>query len=91
MKQKAVLLISGKVQGVGYRFFVSDTARSLGLTGWVRNNPDGTVESEADGEKDAVENFIEQIRENHPWARIDGIKIVWADFDGKNKNFNIKY
>ena len=52
------LLISGRVQGVGYRYQMVDVARGLGLTGWVRNRRDGSVEAMVSGTPDAVEKII---------------------------------
>ena len=71
------LRISGRVQGVGFRYFVQDKATNLGLTGWVRNLPDGDVECEAQGPRRDLEIWIEQLREGPPAARIDKIGTEW--------------
>ncbi len=57
------ILVRGKVQGVGYRWFVRDTARKHFLTGWVRNNTDGTVEMEAEGEIGSLDAFASMIKD----------------------------
>ena len=57
------VVFSGRVQGVGFRFTVSETCRALGLGGWVRNEPDGTVLAEIHGRADLVDEAIERIRE----------------------------
>lgn len=54
--------ISGRVQGVGFRYFTQRTADQVGVTGWVRNLGDGDVEAEAQGSSDAVERFTEALR-----------------------------
>lgn len=56
------IVVSGVVQGVGYRFFVLEAARELGLRGWVRNLPDGRVEAEAEGGHAKVDELIAAMR-----------------------------
>lgn len=56
-------LIGGRVQGVGFRFFAQRTASRLGLSGWVRNLPDGGVEAEAQGDPDSVSAFESALRQ----------------------------
>jgi acylphosphatase len=68
------LVVSGRVQGVGYRWFVYETARRLGVTGWTRNCDDGTVEIEAEGGDTVLEELIAEIRTGNPMARVDGLK-----------------
>jgi acylphosphatase len=55
-------VISGRVQGVGFRFFAERAARDAGVKGWVRNRPDGTVETVVEGEPDAVSRYLEWLR-----------------------------
>jgi len=69
------LAIRGRVQGVWYRNWAIETATSLGLTGWVRNRPDGSVEALARGETQAVEAFIARCHEGPPSARVDGVDV----------------
>jgi len=63
-------IVEGRVQGVGFRYFVLRTARELGLAGHVRNLPDGTVEVEAAGEKDGLARLEERLRQGPPPARV---------------------
>lgn len=67
------LTITGRVQGVGYRDWLVREARRLGLRGWVRNRPDGSVEALAAGEATAVEALVALCRRGPFPARVDGI------------------
>ena len=69
------LRVHGKVQGVFYRGWTVETARSLGLNGWVRNRIDGTVEVLAVGSEEQVAKLIECCREGPPAARVDDIMV----------------
>ncbi|WP_230293809.1 acylphosphatase [Croceicoccus sp. Ery5] len=68
------LICHGKVQGVFYRNWTVSTARGLGLTGWVRNRGDGTVEAVLEGDDAAVEAMIAAMHEGPPRARVDSIE-----------------
>ncbi|MBY8336194.1 acylphosphatase [Alteriqipengyuania sp. NZ-12B] len=67
------LILHGRVQGVFYRDWTVETARSLGLTGWVRNLPDGTVEAHLEGEETALGRMIDAMHDGPPRASIDRI------------------
>lgn len=66
-------VVSGRVQGVYYRASAYDIARHLGLTGWVRNLPDGNVEALACGDAAALEEFEQWLRQGPPNARVQGV------------------
>lgn len=75
MDVKRHVVARGRVQGVGYRAFVEDEAARRGISGWVRNRRDGTVEALFAGPAEAVEGMIEACRKG-PWgARVDGIDV----------------
>lgn len=76
------LRITGRVQGVGYRAWAIDTARRLGLRGWVRNRADGSVEAHATGEDDAVAAMIEACRQGPYAARVADVAVSEAEDDG---------
>ena len=73
------LIIHGRVQGVWYRGWAVDTARSLGLDGWVRNRRDATVEAVVQGNEAAVERFIGLAREGPRAAGVDRIEVSEAE------------
>lgn len=76
------LSIIGRVQGVGFRAFVTWRAQTRGLRGWVRNRRDGSVEALLIGESDAVAAMIEECGRGPPSARVDRIEKFAADDDG---------
>jgi acylphosphatase len=63
----------GRVQGVGFRWFIKETAEALGMAGWVRNTNDGSVEAEVQGSHEAVDTFLIRSQTGNPYARIDEI------------------
>jgi acylphosphatase len=79
------LSITGRVQGVFYRAWTREQAERLGVTGWVRNCPDGHVEAHVEGDQAAVEQMIERLRDGPPAANVENLR-VWdadtLDFDG---------
>jgi acylphosphatase len=68
-------LISGRVQGVGFRFYTEAAAAHEGLHGWVRNLPDGRVEIAVEGEAEAVERFERHVRHGPPGARVSDVEV----------------
>jgi acylphosphatase len=70
---RAHILVQGRVQGVGFRQFTCRVAVELGLTGWVRNLPDGRVEIVAEGEDLPLTSFMSLIRQGPPLSRVDAI------------------
>lgn len=72
------LRIRGRVQGVGYRASLAAEARSLGVTGWVRNRSDGSVEAVVAGPADAVDRIVAWARRGPPAARVTEVEIGFA-------------
>ena len=89
-KVRAELQIHGRVQGVFYRQSTKETAVRLGLTGWVRNCPDGSVEAVFEGEKPAVDQAVEWCRKGPPSARVTDVVVSWKDFDGELDGFEAR-
>jgi len=69
-------VISGRVQGVGFRFFAQRAARENSIRGWVRNLPDGSVETVAEGDEDAVALYLERLRRGPMGAKVTGLSAV---------------
>lgn len=79
------LRITGRVQGVGYRWHMTEEARRLGLTGWVRNRLDGSVEAVAQGPADAVQALVDWAQRGPSLARVD--EVVVGDAEGAFEGF----
>ncbi|MFX1449484.1 MAG: carbamoyltransferase HypF, partial [Promethearchaeota archaeon] len=87
---KCTIHVSGIVQGVGFRPFIYRIAISLDLVGYVLNLGNKGVKIEIDGKKEKIEQFINEIKENHPpISRIDDIKIQWGEGESEFKDFKI--
>ena len=71
------VVVRGRVQGVGFRWFAQREATLLGLTGWVANEPDGSVRSVATGPRATLEAFVERLREGPPSGRVDALEAAW--------------
>lgn len=83
------IIVYGRVHGVFFRSFTTSRARELGLTGYVRNVPNGTVEVYAEGERKQLEKLVEAVKIGPPAARVDKIVTEWAEYSGKYRNFVI--
>ena len=68
-------VVSGRVQGVGYRFFAERAAKKAGVLGWVRNLPDGRVETVVEGSDDAIERYLEELRRGPHGSRVTDLAI----------------
>ena len=73
------MLVRGKVQGVGFRWFVREAARRAELAGWVRNLPDGGVELEAVGSEEGIDFLLDAVRRGPAGARVEGVSIHARD------------
>ena len=89
MKVRVHIFIGGRVQGVFFRWETRAEARRRGISGWVRNLPDGKVEAIFEGEKERVEEMIDFCRRGSPGARVTGVEIVWEEYSGDYRDFTI--
>ena len=83
--------LSGRVQGVGFRFFAHEAAQIEGLSGWVANLADGRVDVWVEGDADAVERVERKIRRGPPAARVDGVETLDAAPAGRYTGFEIRH
>jgi len=89
-REMRILHIHGKVQGVGYRFFATRVARRLGLKGSISNQRDGSVEAVVEGEKSAIDDWIEELKEGPRYAEVTHIDQETKEFTGKLADFDVK-
>jgi acylphosphatase len=82
-------LVSGRVTGVGFRYFAQDVAQQAGLTGVVRNLPDGRVEALAEGDADSVTRFEVALRRGPSGARVEQVEIDALPVSGQYLGFSI--
>ena len=90
-KARAHVFVSGRVQGVFFRKSCRTEAEKQGVTGWVKNLQDGRVEAIFEGEKDKVEKMVNWVNGGPIWAGVDGVEIIWEDYQDEFKNFEIRY
>ena len=81
--------VYGRVQGVGFRYTVVQAANALGLTGWVRNERDGTVMTELQGTEEAMDRLWEMVRRGS-FIRIDGYEMTELAVDRTERSFNVR-
>ena len=82
--------VRGRVQGVGFRYFVLRQAKMLGLSGWVSNESDGTVRTVAEGSEAAIDRFQDALTEGPPGAIVDDIRAVRMPGSGTFDGFSVR-
>jgi acylphosphatase len=85
------LVITGRVQGVAFRAHTVDEAERLGVTGWVRNLPDGRVEALAEGSRAAVDAFVAWCRRGPRLAQVDDVAVAAEPFRGEFDGFEVRF
>lgn len=91
MKERAHIIVSGRVQGVFFRDHTQRWANSLGLTGWVKNLIDGRVEVLVEGEREKIDNLIDRINEGPPFAHVKNVQITWEKYKKDFSDFRITW
>ena len=89
LKVRALVYIAGRVQGVFFRSATQDEAAKQGVTGWIKNRPDGRVEAVFEGENNKVERLVEFCRHGPYGARVTKIEILWEAYEGEFQDFRI--
>lgn len=90
MEKEVSISVFGMVQGVFFRNATQRKARELAITGWVRNEPDGSVKILAQGKEGNLQKLIEWRRIGPPFAKIDNIEVRWEEKQKGFKNFKIE-
>lgn len=91
MKRRCInLLISGRVQGVFFRYSTRQRAEGLGLTGYVKNLYDGRVEIVAEGEETGLKSLLAWARQGPPGAYVDGVEVNWQPVKNSFPSFTIR-
>ena len=86
----AEIVVSGMVQGVGYRFFTQRAAEELNLSGWVRNLPDGRVQVEAEGPRPRVEELLARLRVGPRLSSVTDVAVTWKIASGAARSFLVE-
>ena len=87
---RAEVHISGRVQGVWFRQSTKKTADQVGVTGWCRNNPDGSVEAVFEGEENKVKSAVDWCKTGPRLARVDELQIEWKTASGEFDQFEVR-
>lgn len=90
MKRRLEARVFGIVQGVGFRFFVHYYAKKYNISGFVKNNIDGTVTFVGEGEEEDLKKMLNHLHEGPIGAEVREVKFEWKDFKDEFKNFSIK-
>lgn len=91
MYVQAHIIVSGIVQGVGYRYFVTKLARKWELTGWVKNLYTGEVEIGVEGPRGLIESLIQELRSGNAWATVRDVEVRWEKYSGEYSGFDILF
>ena len=83
-------LVRGKVQGVYFRAWTHDQAKSLDITGWVRNLKDGQVEVLAQGDEKSLKELKKRLLQGSPLSRVEGVECKFIDYDKSYDKFEIR-
>jgi len=84
-------IVSGIVQGVNFRYYTSRQAESLGVTGWVANRADDTVEVVAEGEHPALQSLLDWLHHGPPSATVMGVQVDWTRATDEFTSFRVRY
>jgi acylphosphatase len=88
---RAHIVVSGLVQGVGYRAFAARSATRHGLLGGVRNLPDGRVKLDVEGQRSVIDTLLLELRVGPPAARVEQVEITWSAPTERHVSFSIWY
>lgn len=89
--QQLHAIVTGRVQGVSFRYYTVQRARELGIVGWVRNRPDGSVEVVGEGTTSQLESLLEFLHEGSPSAWVQSVEIEWLAATNDYSDFDVHY
>ncbi len=89
--KRVFLIVSGDVQGVGFRAWTKRLAKALSLTGWVQNRDNGTVAIVAEGSAEVLKMFVDQVRQGPDVAWVEHLDIQWGEGNGEFLRFEVLY
>jgi len=84
-------LVRGRVQSVGFRYFVRTAARRLDVTGWIRNEPDGTVRVVAEGQSDKLRHLLHALHTGPSLASVKSVDVTWLEQAPECADFSIHF
>jgi acylphosphatase len=90
MRARLQAVVRGRVQGVGYRAFVLDEASRLGLSGWVANEPDGSVRLQAEGRRDDLDVLVTRLWDGPRAAWVDDVAVTWIAASERDDEFRVR-
>jgi acylphosphatase len=91
MDVRAHIIVTGLVQGVGYRYFILRAARKMGLTGWVKNLQTEEVEIDVEGPRGIIESLIKELPVGNAWASVRNVEVNWDRYTGKYDGFDVVF
>jgi len=91
MEKTLNAIIKGRVQGVGFRYFTKNKAKELHLRGWVRNLPDGSVETQASGPAEALERLLQSLSTGPVGSQVDSVEVQWLPAPEGSQGFEVRF
>jgi len=89
-KVRIHLFVSGRVQGISFRWRTRHKAQQIKVLGWVKNLPDGRVEMILEGERERIEELIEWVRKEPFLVKVDNLEKKWEEYQGEFSDFEIR-
>ena len=89
--KRVTVIVTGLVQGVSFRYYTRREARRLDLTGWVRNEADGSVSVVAEGSDDSLKALLQFLEDGSPSARVQQIAAEWSQASGEFGSFEVRF
>jgi len=83
--------VHGMVQGVGFRYFVLRNAKNIGVTGWVKNLPDGSVAAVAEGDESKLNAFLDIVNKGPSFSNVSKVDVQWDEYKGSFTSFDVTF